>query len=116
MTQGDKARLFTRMVAGKLFPFIWEKGYEVTFGEAWRPQEVADLYAKYHKGIANSLHSARLALDVALYKNGIYLMKDDDYKEVGEYWESLSTEEFKCCWGGRFGDGNHFSISHLNLK
>jgi hypothetical protein len=91
-------------------------GYKLTFGEAWRSKEEAERLAKLGKGIKNSLHVDRLAIDLNLFKNGKFLTKTEDHKKLGEFWESLSTKEYTCYWGGRFGDGNHYSIGHQGRK
>lgn len=89
------------------------RGYVVTFGEAWRNREVAEAYKKLGIGISNSLHWDRLAMDLNLRKHGMLLTDSEDYREAGELWESYSTPEHKCAWGGRFKkpDGNHFSVA-----
>ena len=86
-------------------------GYEVTFGEAWRPPETAELYAKKGKGIRNSLHRDRLAVDLNLFRDGRYLSSTSSHLKLGEYWESIGGT-----WGGRFKDGNHYSLSHRGRK
>ena len=79
---------------GLLIVHAYKKGYELTGG---------DLHATSgHK--PGSFHYKRLAIDLNLFKDGIYLKKTDDHKELGEYWESLGGT-----WGGRFRDGNHYS-------
>ncbi len=119
MTLGEKQRIFTKLV-GKLIQYAYDAGYELTFAEAYRPPEVAALYAKQGRGIKNSLHPKRLAIDLNLFKDGKYLTNSEDYILLGEYWESLSEGEIKCVWGGRFvgprPDGNHFSIEHEGVK
>ena len=58
-----------------------------------------------------SLHFIGLAKDFALYKDGIYLTKTEDYEFAGRFWESLNPD-FR--WGGDFKqpDGNHFSCTY----
>ena len=107
-TLGQKQRRFTRLV-GLLIEYAYAHGYELSFGEAWRTPEQAALNAKTGKGIANSLHIDRLAVDFNLFRNGKWLSASEDHKPLGEYWESLAPD---CVWGGRFGDGNHYSIRH----
>jgi len=114
MTLGEKQRLFTRLV-GKLIEYAYNTGYELTFGDAYRSPEQAKLNAAAGKGIVNSLHCERLAIDLNLFKDGTYKTQTEDYRALGEYWETLGPE---CCWGGRFSkpDGNHFSIAHGGRK
>lgn len=106
----SKQAKFTVMVA-RLILWADEHGYELTFGEAWRPPETAAAYAAKGKGIRNSLHCDRLAVDFNLFINGVWKNKTEDFKPLGEYWESIGG-----CWGGRFGDGNHFSLEHGGRK
>lgn len=110
MTLGEKQRLFTRLI-GKLIEYAYGIGYELTFGDAYRSPEQAKLNAASGKGIVNSLHCERLAIDLNLFINGQYKTQTEDYKVLGEYWETLGPD---CRWGGRFSrpDGNHFSIAH----
>ena len=86
-------------------------GYKVTYGEAYRTKEQAEINAKKGIGSANSLHCDRLAMDINLFLNGKYLSKTEDYKIAGEIWEKMGG-----CWGGRFSDGNHFSIAFMGRK
>lgn len=112
MKLSEKQAVFTVMVA-QLINWADERGYCLTFGEAYRtPQQVA-LNAKSGKGIAGSLHTARLAVDFNLFISGEYRDRTEDYLPLGEYWESLGG-----AWGGRFSraDGNHFSLEHNGVK
>lgn len=115
VTLGDKQRLFTRLV-GLLIEYAYQQGYELTFGEAFRTPEQAKAHAKVGKGIANSLHSMRLAIDLNLFKDGAFLTRSEDHAPLGVFWKSLHPE---CCWGGDFRpmqDGNHYSLSHGGVK
>lgn len=108
MTLREKQSLFVRLVAS-LILHATEEGYEFTFAEAYRPPETAELYEKQGKGIKNSLHCQRLAIDLNLFKDGEWLSKSEDFFPLGEWWEE---QHELCSWGGRFGDGNHFSLRH----
>ena len=108
----DKQQKFVFLVS-QLIAWAYGNGYRMTFGEAYRTPEQAAINAQKGTGIANSLHTKRLAVDLNLFKDGQYLTKTEDYATVGEYWESLDHE---CAWGGRFRDGNHFSLSHEGVK
>lgn len=108
--------------AASLVPFFtWlhGKGYDVTLGEAYRPPEMAAIYAKEGRGIANSLHTQRLAIDLNIFDcMGKFLVDLADLEIVGAYWESLSTAEYTHCWGGRFAkpDADHFSVEYQGVK
>ncbi|EKY5008465.1 M15 family metallopeptidase [Escherichia coli] len=112
MNLSEKQQLFTVMIAD-LIHWAQEHGYRLTFGEAYRTPEQAALNAKTGKGIRNSLHTLRLAVDFNLFINGKYQADTDAYRPLGEYWESIGGT-----WGGRFSraDGNHFSLEHNGVK
>ena len=111
MTLGQKQRKFTRMVA-QLIDYAYENGYELTFGDAYRdPRLHGDVGVKKSYSSANSLHKSRLAVDFNLFKNGQYLTATEDHRALGEYWESIGGS-----WGGRFNDGNHYSLEHQGRK
>lgn len=91
-------------------------GYEVTFGEAYRPKEMAAIYKAQGVGIDNSLHSMRLAFDLNLFMDGRFLQTKDEYEEAGKIWQSYSCQEYECIWGGIFSDSDHFSMEHNGVK
>lgn len=99
-------QLFAKDV-GILINYIYSQGYSCTFGEAFRTHEQAQIYAREGKGIVDSLHCQRLAIDLNLFKDNNYLDKTEDYQFLGTFWESLSSQNG---WGGKFKreDGNHF--------
>ncbi|EJZ0211713.1 M15 family metallopeptidase [Escherichia coli] len=112
MKLSEKQQLFAVMIAD-LIHWAQEHGYRLTFGEAYRTPEQAALNAKTGKGIRNSLHTLRLAVDFNLFINGECQTDTDAYRPLGEYWESIGGT-----WGGRFSraDGNHFSLEHNGVK
>ena len=114
MTLGEKQRRFTELVA-RLISWAYDEGDELTFGEAYRTPEQAALNAQRGSGIANSLHTRRLAIDLNLFINGVYQQETAAYAKLGEYWKSLDPE---ARWGGDFkkSDGNHFSLEHEGVK
>lgn len=119
-TLGQKQRRFVRDV-GRLIEFAYavvcigpDDG--LSFGEAWRTPEQSVLNQQNGKGISNSLHKDRLAIDLNLILDGEYKTNYKDYQTLGEFWESLGDDYY---WGGRFiklKDGNHFSIGHGGRK
>lgn len=106
----EKQAKFVKMISD-LIKKSYDLGYQMTFAEAYRPPDVADLYAKQGRGIKNSLHTQRLAVDFNIFKNGQLLTTGDQFEDLGKYWESLGGS-----WGGRFKDGNHFSLEHNGVK
>ena len=103
MTLGEKQRKFSLMVA-TLIAWAYENGYEITFGDAYRDERVP-------YGHKSSLHKVRLAIDLNLFKDGEYLVETNDHTPLGEYWESIGGT-----WGGRFNDGNHYSLTYRGMK
>ena len=115
MTLRQKQSIFAVRVA-RLILKADELGYEVTFGEAYRSPEEAARLAAANQGISQSLHTERLAVDLNLFKHGKWLTATEDHRPLGEWWERQSSEGATCCWGGRFRDGNHYSIAHGGRK
>ncbi len=110
MTLREKQSKFVWMVLD-LLAFAKSKGYELTFGEALRTEEQAAIYAKQGKGSANSLHCLKLAIDLNLFINGRYQEGTVAHEPLGLYWESIGGS-----WGGRFNDGNHYSLAHNGMR
>jgi hypothetical protein len=82
-------------------------GYEVTLGDAYRdPRLHGAMGVKLGYGAAYSFHKQRKAIDLNLYKNGVYLEATEKHRPLGEWWEQQGGT-----WGGRFKtpDGNHYS-------
>lgn len=111
MTLREKQSIFANLVAELIFQ-AQKMGYAVTLGEALRSPEEAARLAKLGTGIKNSLHIDKLAIDINLFKDGKFLDKTEDHLKLGEWWEEQSFGDIQCKWGGRFKDGNHYSIAH----
>lgn len=97
---GDKRKLFTRLLP-VLIDHMLAEGYDPMIGKDG---------LKHRK---NSLHYDGLAVDIDLTKNGKYLSGTEDHRRFGEVWERLHAD---CRWGGRWGDGNHYSITYGGRK
>lgn len=108
MTLREKQSLFVALVA-ELIRFAYSSGYELTFGEAVRSAEEAARLKKEGKGIMLSQHTQRLAIDLNLFKDGVFLSSTKHHQPLGEWWEQQHP---LCRWGGRFNDGNHYSLEH----
>lgn len=104
LTTSQKQRVFSLLVA-RLIIHAYSLGYEITFGEAYRAP-----------GTKSSLHPKRLAIDLNLFKDGRYLEKTEDHAILGTWWELQSTAQYTCAWGGRFEDGNHYSITDGGVR
>ena len=138
-TLGQKQRRFARD-SSLLFAEILRRGFEFTYGETKRSDEQAEINAikesgrlrvaslirkefpvladaiinnGKNNGVRNSVHGLGLAVDLNLFKDGQYLSMTDDHAQFGQWWEAQSPDHR---WGGRWGDGNHYSIEHNGVK
>jgi hypothetical protein len=103
-TLSAKQSRFAVMV-GQLIDFAHKEGYRLTFGDAWAKTGHMD----------NSCHYIRLAVDFNLFteKDGEwkYMTSTEAHEPLGIYWESIGGS-----WGGRFEDGNHYSLEHSGRR
>lgn len=108
MSLSDKQWEFLKDVA-ILVQYAERKGWKLTGGELWRPDEVQQLYVKQDKSNTDeSYHEKRLAIDLNLFIDGEYRTDSDAYEPLGIFWEQIREENR---WGGNFStitDGNHF--------
>lgn len=79
-----------------LILFAYEQGYTLSFSDAFARDG--------HK--PDSFHYRCLAVDFNLFQDGEFLTQTEDYRELGEFWESLGGS-----WGGQWNDGNHYSYT-----
>ena len=103
MRLGQKQEQFSRMVVG-LLAKAHTLGFEVRIGHVERCKDCP-------VGRKTSLHKSRLAIDLHLFKDGVYLTETSDHEPLGLYWESIGGS-----WGGRFKDGNHYSLTHQGRR
>ena len=102
----EAQEIFALNVA-QLIIVIFKHGFSCTLGEALRPPEMAEIYAKQGKGIKDSQHCKKLALDINLFQAGKYLKTTAPHKVFGDIWEKMHPNNR---WGGRYGDGNHYEM------
>jgi hypothetical protein len=89
-------------------------GYEVTIGDAYRdPRVHGAIGVKMGYGHPKSAHKNRLAIDLNLFKNGVFMESTEAHRELGEWWEQ---QHVLARWGGRFHDGNHYSFEQGGIK
>lgn len=122
----QKQRVFTARLAQLIVFANTVPGFSVRLGEVMRTKAQAKDNAASGKGIANSAHLNQLAADLLLDIDGVYQTGTPVYAPLGVFWESLSTPDAECCWGGRFDatnasrtngkDGNHFSVEYKGVK
>ena len=98
-----KQAKFAGMLAD-LIRYAESLGYHVTMGDVYRPD------GQGHRMGSN--HYIRLAADLNLFDcNWNYRTETSDHTALGIYWEAMGGT-----WGGRFDDGNHYSLEHEGMK
>ena len=110
-TLRQKQSRFARAVP-LLLQYMTALGYEYTLGQVKRTELEAQANAAAGTGIARSLHLDSLAIDINLFKGGVYLDTSEAHRPFGTFWKSLADDHR---WGGDFKpkpDGNHYSIHH----
>lgn len=113
MTLGEKQRLFARLVP-RLIDKLHELGFEATLGDAFRdPRVHGAVGVKLGYGHPKSAHKQKLAIDLNLFKAGVFQESTEAHRPLGEWWEQ---QHELARWGGRFNDGNHYSLEHEGIK
>ncbi len=110
-TLRQKQSRFASMVP-RLIDKAIEMGFEVTLGDCFRdPRVFGEVGVFKGYGNASSGHKQRMAIDLNLFKGGKFLPDTEAHRPLGEWWESQGG-----AWGGRFSDGNHYSLEHGGIK
>lgn len=114
MSLNAKQADFTRHV-GKLLTWCARYEIDVILAEAYRTPEQAAIYAKQGRGIKNSTHTKKLAVDLFILKDGVPSWDPEDYRPLGRYWKACHD---LARWGGDFKnrDAVHFSFEHGGVK
>jgi len=113
MKLGEKQELFMSLLPG-LLNKAFSLGFRVRGGDLFRdPRVHGEIGEKKGYGHPRSAHKNKLAIDLNLFKEGKFLGATEDHKELGEWWEE---QHELCRWGGRFQDGNHYSLEHDGVK
>jgi peptidoglycan L-alanyl-D-glutamate endopeptidase CwlK len=74
------------------------RGYAITGGELQRTIEQQNIYVKSGASrTMNSMHLKKLAIDLAVFRDGVLLEGREAIAPLGKFWESLNT---KNRWGG----------------
>lgn len=141
-TLGQKQERFS-LALSHLIREAFVMGYQIRMGEVRRSDEQAEINAlgaagrgslvahlrRYPttifrlladkianntgSGIRDSLHEMGLAVDLHLFRDGVYLNRSEDHRPLGGWWKRQSPDHR---WGGDWGDGNHYSIEHEGKK
>ncbi len=101
---------FSRMLCC-LLEFIFDEGYEVSFGDVWRSTDklkvpgtnkeysYQELLKENGKSkVTYSKHNMRCAADLIIRSSTGKMLSSEEYRRFGEFWEKLEGT-----WGGRFG-------------
>lgn len=113
MKLGEKQELFMRLLPG-LLNKAHDLGFEIRGGDLFRdPRVFGAIGEKKGYGHKSSAHKNKLAIDLNLFKNGQFMSKTIDHKQLGEWW---NEQHDLCRWGGAFNDGNHYSLEHNGIK
>lgn len=113
MRLGEKQELFSVLIAQHML-WLHKKGYQIRCGDFFRDERVhGKVGEKESYSAAYSMHKSKCAADLNLFKDGKYLTKTKDHLESGQKWESRHP---LCAWGGRWQDGNHYSLEHEGRK
>jgi hypothetical protein len=104
---------FMRLLPG-LLNHAHVLGFEVRGGDLFRDPAVhGAIGVKMGYGHPKSAHKQKLAIDLNLTKDGKYLTSTEDHRALGEWWEERHP---LARWGGRFDDGNHYSLEYMGIK
>lgn len=107
MSLRKQQSIFARKVADLIIQ-AEAMGYEVTLGDAFRDPRLHGLMGeRMGYGAANSFHKHRLAIDLNLFKDGVFQDGTEAHRPLGEWWVSQGGT-----WGGNFKnkDANHYSL------
>jgi D-alanyl-D-alanine dipeptidase len=108
MTLREKQSRFAELVS-EFLTWLYSSGYEVTFGEVYRPDHMQKWY--FDNGFSttmNSLHNKKLAIDLNIFKNGKWITDKNDLINIGTKWEAMDNNNR---WGGFWKkpqDTDHF--------
>ena len=102
MRLGEKQELFALLIAEHII-WLYKKGYKCRLGD----------FMAHDRHKKNSNHYIKLAGDINLFKDDDFLMETEEHRESGEKWE---TRHELCSWGGRYQDGNHYSLEHQGRR
>lgn len=120
MTLGQKQEEFARCLA-RFLAWIFAQGWSVRLGEVYRPPFTAAEYARKGKGIKNSVHTKKLAVDLYLVKDGKVTWNNADYEPLAKQWISMhkfarAGHYFKNRKGQAKRDSVHFSFEHKGVQ
>ena len=96
MTLNEKQADFAHHIA-KLIVWAHKNGIQVMGAEWFRTPEQAKIYAAQGKGIKNSNHRLKLALDMFVVVDGKVTWDQEPYAKLGKKWKTMHPS---ARWGG----------------
>ena len=113
MTLGQKQELFSRMLP-IFYLYVQFLGYQIRSGDLFRsPKVFGEMGESLGYGHRNSAHKMKLAIDVNLTKDGVYLQgkdAEDAHNLLHDFWDMLGGAE-------RIPhDLNHYSFGHGGMR
>lgn len=97
----------------RLLDHVHSLGFEIRGGDLFRdPRVFGAVGERKGYGHPKSAHKLKLAIDLNLFWKGQFLTDSESHRPIGEWWEAQHP---LCRWGGRFSDGNHYSITHNGI-
>jgi hypothetical protein len=97
----DRQLKFPLMLA-KLIIHAYEMGYEITLGEGYDDDGIGHM--------AGSTHYVKLAQDLNLFKNKVWLKDGTGHDKLHDYWDSLGGAK-------RIpNDLNHYSLEYQGRR
>ena len=111
MTLRQKQSIFAERIA-TLILLAKSKGYEVTFGDAYRDPRVHGEFGE-KKGYSHSrsTHKVRLAVDLNLFKDG--QLYPEGHQELHDIWDMLSPG---LASARILNDMNHYSFENEGVR
>ena len=99
MSLGSEQERFSLML-GKLIIFAYNQGYQIRMG---------DVFAKAGH-MENSNHYNKLAADINLFRDGVYLTDGKDHNILHDFWDTLGGAK-------RIDkDLNHYSLEYQGRR
>ena len=113
MTLSEKQCVFFNMVS-LLGIEATNRGLKIKLTEWFRsPEKQLKLLRAGKTWTLNSAHIHGLAIDIAIIKDGRYIVDGESYRPLGEYWKELTG-----IWGGdwKVKDYCHFEYTRNQHK
>lgn len=110
----ESQQLFARNIAC-LIQYIFNNGFEITLGEAWRTPEQQKIYVQNGRSkTMESKHLKRLAIDFNFFKNDVLIDDGKVLYDIGKFWESLHQNNKYGGFWRTIKDYPHFEMEPLN--